>query len=100
MGIVLRLSILMLASTYGTEHHQNITATGEIYTGDEHTCALRSKPHNEVYLVEYRGRFVYCRHNDWGPARWTNKSIDLSTASAQALHFPGSGRVKVTKKRN
>ena len=92
------LPLMLLGSVYGTEHGQHITANGEHYTGKSITCALRSKPHNEYYLVEYHGRHIYCRHNDWGPARWTHKSIDLSTASAAKLGFRG-GAVRVSKDR-
>jgi rare lipoprotein A (peptidoglycan hydrolase) len=88
-----------MASMYGTEHGQSRTATGEVYTGRDRTCALRSKPHNENYMVEYHGRRVTCRHNDWGPALWTHRCIDLSRATAHVLRLPGVGRVLIRRKK-
>ena len=88
-----------MASIYGTEHHQLVTANGEKYTGRQMTCAMRTTPHNEHYRVAYNGRSADCRHNDWGPARWTHKCIDLSKAMGAALHMPGTGKVNVTRVR-
>lgn len=93
------VAMACMASAYGTEHHQLVTATGERYTGRDLTCALRSKPRNERYLVERAGRSVQCRHNDWGPAAWTHRCIDLSLAVARAIGLPGIGRVRVTRVR-
>jgi rare lipoprotein A len=91
------ISQICMASAYGTEHHQRVTATGERYTGRDLTCALRSTPRNERYLIEHAGRHVQCRHNDWGPAAWTHKCIDLSLAVARAIGLPGIGKVRITR---
>jgi rare lipoprotein A len=90
-----------LASWYGTEHRQHTTANGEHFTGGAMTCALRSTPRNEVYLVAYRGKTIRCRHNDFGPAEWTGRCIDLSKAAAARLGIlhRGSARVLVTRAR-
>lgn len=94
---VAAISTLCMASMYGTENHQLITANGERYTGRDMTCALRTTPRNEHYLVERRGRSVRCRHNDWGPAAWTHRCIDMSLAAAHAIRLPGIGRVRITR---
>jgi len=86
-----------IASIYGTEHHQLVTANGEKYTGKQMTCAMRTTPRNEHYRVDYHGRSANCRHNDWGPALWTHKCIDLSKAMGASLHMPGVGKVNVTR---
>jgi len=92
-------ALTCMASIYGTENHQIITANGEKYTGRQMTCALRTAPHNEHYRVTYHGRSANCRHNDWGPAAWTHRCIDLSRAMGASLHLPGTGKVQVAAAR-
>lgn len=61
-----------LASFYGAGEkgmHGSITATGEVFTGKDKTCASRTIPLNTSIIVEdvRTGKWTYCRVNDRGP---------------------------------
>lgn len=49
--------------------HGKITATGEEFNPEDHTCASRTLPLNSIVLVENvkTGSWAYCRVNDRGP---------------------------------
>lgn len=86
------------ASWYGTESG-NRTASGEAFNGKSMTAASRSLPLGTRVRVTYRGRSVVVRINDFGPAKWTRRILDLSRAAATKLGMieAGVGHVCVEK---
>lgn len=83
------------ASYYGTESGSR-TYTGEAFTGQDMTAAMPSTRHiGERWLVTYRGRSVVVRINDFGPALYLHRVIDLSHEAARRLGLlqAGTGNV-------
>lgn len=54
------------------------------------TCALRIKDRYKNYKVcaKSTGKCVVCYHNDYWPAEYTNKVIDLSSYAFKQLGIP------------
>lgn len=77
-----------------------VTASGEIFTGNQHTCASWQYDFGTELKVTNlsNGRSVICRVNDRGPSRKLNRLIDLSRAAFRKIEAPrrGLARVAVT----
>ncbi len=71
------------ASYYGYESG-SITASGESFNPHRISVAMPTHRWGRV-KVSYRGRSVVARLNDYGPAAWTGRCIDLSLGAARAL---------------
>ena len=54
------------------------------------TCALRIKERYKTYKVCIKGteKCIECYHNDYWPAEYTNKVIDLSSYAFKQLWIP------------
>ncbi len=65
----------------------NYKLWGRRYSKYNDTCALRIKDRGGHYkvCVKWTDRCVVCRHNDYGPAEYTNKVIDLSSHAFKQL---------------
>ena len=77
-----------IASTYGEGTR---TATGERYNPWGITAAHRTrKMGSHVRVRNMRtGKEIELRINDYGPAAWTHRIIDLSLGAARALGVSG-----------
>ena len=82
----------------------SMTANGETFKPDGLTFAMRSHHFGDwwEFLNPRNGRIVKARHNDYGPATWTGKEIDLSRGLAGALGLlgpnePGTLRVQMRR---
>lgn len=83
------------ASHYGRESGPR-TASGERFDPDKLTCAMRTYAWRWVTVTNLRnGRSIRCWVNDFGPAAWTGRIIDISTAGAHALGFHAAGVTRV-----
>lgn len=79
------------ASWYGGESG-NRTYTGDAFDGSSLTAAMPSTRHiGERWLVTYRGRSVVVRVNDYGPAAYLHRVIDLSREAARRLGLLQAG---------
>lgn len=58
---------------------------GKWYSKYNDTCALRIKERWWHYKVCAGDKCVVCRHNDYWPAEYTNKVIDLSSHAFKQL---------------
>lgn len=84
-----------MASWYGSESG-NRTASGERFNPMGMTCAMRTHNWRTVTVtVLATGKSAQCRVNDYGPAAWTGKLIDVSRGMAIALGFAGRGVARV-----
>ena len=63
---------------------------GSWYSKSHSTCALRIKERYHHYKVCSKATWkcVVCRHNDYWPAEYTNKVIDLSSYAFKQLWIP------------
>ena len=61
------------------------------------TAAHRTLPIGTPLTVCFKPsrRCVVLAINDYGPAEWTKREIDLSAGAKKALRFPGLGKVRV-----
>lgn len=55
------------------------------YSKDYRTCASRDYPRKTILIVVYQDRFTTCVVNDYGPAEWTGRDIDLSSLAFSDL---------------
>lgn len=85
-----------IASWYGPDFHQGVTANGETYNMHALSAAHRTLPLPSIVKVTNldNGKFVVVRVNDRGPFV-NNRIIDLSKAAAEKLDFIDSGTAKV-----
>jgi hypothetical protein len=60
------------------------------WSKNHNTCALRIKERYSYYKVcsKDTGKCVECYHNDYWPAEYTNKVIDLSSYAFKELWIP------------
>ena len=80
-----------------------MTASGEKLDESDFTCAVRSRDYGKFYGVTNleNGRYLVCRHNDFGPGKKPTKRgviIDLTPNAFDALggkRFKNSGEIKV-----
>ena len=84
-----------IASWYGPNFHQKMTANGEIFDQNAITAAHRTLPMPSVVRVTNleNGRSLVVRINDRGPFAH-GRIIDLSRRSAQLLGFVRKGTAK------
>ena len=83
---------LALASWYGPGFYGNLTANGEVYTGDQYTTAHKSLPFGTRVRVTNpgSGQSIVVRVNDRGPFIGP-REFDLSRAAAQAVGLIAPG---------
>lgn len=70
-------------------------ADGKKYDASLLAAAHRDLPLGTVITVKHPAsrRSAVLVINDRGPAKWTKRDLDFTTAAAKALRFPGSGYV-------
>jgi len=85
-----------IASWYGPNVREKVTANGEIYDQDELTAAHKTLPMPSLVRVTNldNGRSIVVRVNDRGPFV-PGRIIDMSRRGAQLLGFEGTGTAKV-----
>lgn len=85
-----------IASWYGADFHDHVTANGEIYNKNELTAAHKTLPLPSLARVTNldNGRSIVVRINDRGPFSGA-RIIDVSQRSAQLLGFEQNGTAKV-----
>lgn len=85
-----------VASWYGPDFHNGITANGELYDMHGLTAAHRTLPLPSVVKVTnlQNGRSLVLRVNDRGPFK-NNRVIDVSKRAAQLLGFEAQGTTQV-----
>ena len=83
---------LALTSWYGPGFYGNLTANGEVYTGDQLTTAHKSLPFGTRVRVTNpgTGQSIVVRVNDRGPYIGA-REFDLSRASAEAVGLIAPG---------
>lgn len=91
--------VQMEASWYGEPHRNRLTASGEKFDPRGLTCASWDYSLGEILEIEHNGKRVYARVNDRGPAKWTNRGIDLSERIAEILGFKEAGEAVVQVRR-
>ena len=82
---------LVVASVYW---EGNRVATGSKFNPHGMTAAHRSLPFGTRLVVSYGRNVVEVVVNDRGP-NVRGRELDLALGAAQALHFPGLGKVRV-----
>lgn len=99
-GAILCAPILAMAqegqaSWYGTESGTR-TASGQHFNPEGSTCAMRTHAWRWVTVtVLATGVSARCYVNDFGPAAWTGRLIDVSHGIARQLGFVGAGHARV-----
>lgn len=84
------------ASWYGAESGKR-TASGAKFNPEGATCAMRTHAWRWVTVtVLSTGASARCYVNDFGPAKWTGKLIDVSHGTARRLGFVGAGIARVS----
>ncbi len=85
-----------IASWYGEDFHNKLTANGEIYNKDELTAAHKTLPMPSLARVTNleNGRSVVVRINDRGPFSGA-RIIDVSQRTSQLLGFEKAGTARV-----
>lgn len=88
-----------IASWYGPDFHEKLTANGETYNMHDMTAAHKTLPMNTVLKVTNKrnGLSAIVRINDRGPFVGT-RIIDLSNAAARKIQMVGAGTVPVRLK--
>lgn len=87
-----------IASYYGGRHNGRLTASGDIFDSSKMTAAHRSLPFGTKIKVTNleNGNSIVVEITDRGPAKWTGRIIDVSTAAARKLGMIKSGVAQVT----
>lgn len=85
-----------IASWYGPQFHNKLTANGEIFDKHMMTAAHKTLPMPSIVRVTNleNGRVISVRVNDRGPFK-DNRIIDLSERAAYELGFRKQGTAKV-----
>jgi len=85
-----------VASWYGADFHDHMTANGEIFNKNELTAAHKTLPLPTLARITNldNGRSIVVRINDRGPFSGT-RLIDVSQRAAQLLGFESQGTAKV-----
>ena len=85
-----------IASWYGQDFHDHMTANGEIFNKNELTAAHKTLPLPTLARVTNldNGRSIVVRINDRGPFSGS-RIIDMSQRAAQLLGFEQQGTAKV-----
>lgn len=86
-----------LASFYADAHHGKLTASGSRFDMNAFTAANRTLRFGSLVLVLDTRHFtwVLVEIADRGPAKWTERDIDLSRAAARQLGMEKDGIVPV-----
>jgi rare lipoprotein A len=88
---------LGIASWYSEtdKYIQKHTANGEVFNDKAMTCASWHYPFGEKLLViiMLNGRWVVCRVNDRGPAKYLRREIDLTKAAFGKIANPDIGLI-------
>lgn len=76
------------------------TASTERFNERAQTCALRRRDFGKIYKVTNlaNGKWVYVRHNDYGPGEKATRNgviIDLSPKAFYDIAEPGQHKIKV-----
>lgn len=87
------------ASWYGEPHKGKLTASGEKFDPRGLTCASWDYGIGDILEIEHNGRRVFARVNDRGPAKWTNRGINLTERIAEILDFKEQGETTVAVRR-
>lgn len=95
LSSALSQTLTLNASWYGPGFIGHTTANGEIYDGQKYTAAHKTLPFGSILDVCYKTRCIRLRINDRGPYI-AGRDLDLSVASARALHVTGVHPVRVT----
>lgn len=102
--LVICLVIISIVTSQGAEvvrwqasmyHEPQWLACGGRFDPAALTVAHRELPCGTKLILRYGHRSAVVTVNDWGPAPWTRRTIDLSRGTAKQLWFPGTGRVRV-----
>jgi rare lipoprotein A len=81
---------------HGDGFHGRRTASGERFNKMGMTAAMRGHMGRRAAVTNTaNGRTVHVRINDYGPAKWTGKIIDLSYGAAIAIGCGGTCRVSI-----
>jgi rare lipoprotein A len=82
-----------LASFYADAHHGKLTSSGTRFDMNAFTAAHRTLPFGSLVLVLDVRRFTWAlvKITDRGPAKWTERDIDLSRAAARQLGMERDG---------
>lgn len=85
-----------VASYYTVASSSSVTASGEPFSDEELTCAMRDGIFGDYYLVVAdSGKSVVVKLNDRGPYA-KSRVIDLSKAAMKRLNAINRGLVKVS----
>ena len=88
-----------IASTYGLGDgfHGRIMSNGKRFNRNAMTLASRSLPNGTRVRITNlaNGRSVVGTVTDYGPAAWTGRIADLSTAMASRLGYSGLAKVSI-----
>lgn len=86
-----------VASYYGEREHGRLTASGQVFDMNGLTGASRTIPLGTMIIVENveTGRMVPMLVNDYGPAKWTGRGLDVSKGVAERLGILKQGLARV-----
>lgn len=93
--------LALVAFTYGLASWYNLPgdlmADGHVFEPYRHVCAMRTNDHRQVVEIVNRenGRRSWCVAEDYGPAAWTGRVIDVSPVVAEELKMVSAGVVRV-----
>ena len=76
------------------------TANGERFREGAQTCALRRRDFGKTYKVTNvaNGKWVYVRHNDYGPGEKATRNgviVDLTPKAFRSIAEPDQHKIKV-----
>ena len=86
-----------VASWYGDRENGRLTASGQVFDMNGLTGASRTIPLGTMIIVENveTGRMVPMLINDYGPAKWTGRGLDVSKGVAERLGILKQGLARV-----
>lgn len=86
-----------LASYYSRASSGPTRADGTPMVDSQHTCAMRTHDFGWKALLinDDNRRESWCIVDDYGPAEWTGRVIDVSPAVRRDLGFSGTAHVRV-----
>jgi len=92
--------LALVAFTYGLASWYNapgsLMADGHVFEPYHHVCAMRTDDHKQVVeIVAASGLRSWCVTEDYGPAKWTGRVIDVSPVVAEELKMVSAGVIRV-----
>jgi len=90
-----------IASWYGEECDEKITASGEVFNAKKLTCAMRNRNFGKYYEVcnLENNKCIIVEHNDWGASeKYPNRVVDLSKGAFQKIGNLDKGLIWVSVK--